>query len=285
LFKSTLDLGGLGLCSETEGSRDAHFAQAIQLDLSLLEIQRPETIEELVDMGLTWHDEVRNQKGGEELPILWGIDSLDSTEAGKSAKEGLSEGGGWHFGGGRSEALGAGLRKIVKRCARYPTTVVMLNQTRDAGGVMFGPKKRTPGGNAPHFYAALELMLTPSPLGLIRAESKLSPLPAATLKRLGLQGADRGVVVGRWIRAKVSKTKIAPTLQQEADFYISFRDGVHRWGGLLPALMKDGIVLLDEDGTIHHRLGEGKEQVFPSQGEWLRWLSEHPAVLSKGAEA
>lgn len=279
LFKTTQDLGGLGLCSETEGSRDPYFARAIGLNLDLLELQRPDTIEELIDMGLTWHDEIRGHKGGETLPVLWGIDSLDSTEAGRSAKEGLSEGGGWHFGGGRSEALAAGLRKVVKRCARYPTTLVMLNQTRDVvGGLMFGPKKRTSGGNPPHFYASLELMLAPSPLGLVRSGSKLPSLPQATLRRLGLQG-DRGAVVGRWVRAKVTKTKLAPTLQQEVDFYIDFRKGVHRWGGLLPVLLRGGVVALDEDGRVHHRLKDTEEQVFSSQGEWLRWLVEHPNVL------
>ncbi len=276
-FKTTQDLGGLCLCSETEGSRDAHFANAIGLDLSRLEIQRPMTIEELVDMGLTWHDEVRRTKDGATIPILWGLDSIDSTEAEKSADKGMSEGGGWHFGGGRSEALGAGLRKIVNRTARYPTTFVMLNQTRDNVGVMFGPKKRTSGGNAPHFYSSLEIMLTPSPMGLVRAPSLLKPLSGETAKRLGLQFAkDTGRVRGRWVRAKVTKTKLGATMMQEADFFIDFRRGISQWGGMLQALLRDGIVeyMPDEVG-IRHRTLDGELVEFAGTQAWLDWLAAH----------
>lgn len=543
-FKATQDLGGLCLCSETEGSRDTHFATAIKLDLSRLEIQRPATIEELVDMGLTWHDEIRRTKEGATIPILWGLDSIDSTEAEKSASKGMSEGGGWHFGGGRSEALGAGLRKIVNRTARYPTTFVMLNQTRDNVGVMFGPKKRTSGGNAPHFYcvtpetrvltsdlrwvpaaklllgdtllgfddlpsgrwtkrktrraqvehtgtiyrqvlrleladgsavrasaehpwlvtrgaragrrqvwmttraisqavaqgraisllrflrpwqeessydagylagmldaeghvhftkpappkycggalaigfaqqkgivldlveglltergfqysktvtssphvhqllirgswadrlallgsvrpkrliekfdgrvradlfqmaldameypgvvrvvdegrqkvialqtststyfaegfgahnSSLEVMLSPSPLGLVRAPSLMRPLSPETAKRLGLQYAkDTGRVQGRWIRAKVTKTKLGTTMMQEADFFIDFRRGISRWGGLLQALLRDGIVeYMPDQAGIRHRTLDGELLEFSGTQAWLDWLAAH----------
>ena len=281
LFLSNQLLGGLNLCSETEGSRDTHFAHAIGLDLGRLEIQRPQTIEEMVDMGLVWHDAIRGASGGASVPILWGLDSIDSTEAGKSADKGMSESGGWHFGGGRSEALGAALRKVVNRTARYPTTLVMLNQTRDNVGVMFGPKKRTSGGNAPHFYASLELMLSPSPLGLVRAPSQLQDLPAATLKRLGLQYArDSGQVVGRWVRAKVTKTKVALTILAEADFFIDFRRGVTKWAGMLQAMLREGAVELAPNGSgARHKTIDGEVMEFDSTQAWMNWLAQNEREL------
>ena len=286
LFKSVQDLGGLCLCSETEGSRDTHFARAIGLDLARLEIQRPATIEELVDMGLAWHDEIRSTAAGREIPVVWGLDSIDSTEAGKSADKGMTESGGWHFGGGRSEALGAGLRKVVNRTARYPTTLVMLNQTRDNVGVMFGPKKRTPGGAAPHFYASLELMLSASPLGLTRAPSQMQELPAATLKRLGLQYAkETGAVLGRWVHAKVTKTKLAPTLQAETDFFIDFRRGCSPWAGMLQRLLMEGFVELAPDAKgARHRTADGEIVEFATTQEWLNWLVAHPTELGPRPE-
>ncbi len=286
MFKSVQDMGGLCLCSETEGSRDTHFARAIGFDLTKLEIQRPATIEELVDMGLAWHDEIRSVAAGREIPILWGLDSIDSTEAGKSADKGMTESGGWHFGGGRSEALGAGLRKIVNRTARFPTTLVMLNQTRDNVGVMFGPKKRTPGGAAPHFYASLEVMLSPSPLGLTRAPSMMHDIPAATLKRLGLQYAkDTGAVLGRWVHAKVTKTKLAPTLQAGTDFFIDFRRGCSPWAGMLQRLLIEGTVELTPDQRgARHRTVAGEVAEFATTQEWLDWLSKNPKELGKRPE-
>jgi len=41
IFKSVLDLGGLGACTETESSRDPHFAHAIGLDLDRVTLLRP----------------------------------------------------------------------------------------------------------------------------------------------------------------------------------------------------------------------------------------------------
>lgn len=290
VFKSTQDVGGVCLVSETEGTRDTHFADAIGLDLDLLEVQRPATLEEAVDQGLTFHDEIRRSAGGASLPFVWGLDSLDSSETQRTADKGLSDSGAWHYGGGKSEALGAGLKKIVQRCARFPTTFILLNQTRDVvqtGPMQFGPKKRTSGGNAPHFYCSLELMLSPSSLGLVRAKSPMQPLGKDMIRKLGLYGADKGWVIGRWIRAKVAKTKIAPTLFDEGDFYVDFRRGVHRWGGLLQTMLREGRIELTPDGSgVRMRMAKDAVE-FETQGAWLEWMTQHLDVLRvpKGTNA
>ncbi len=243
MMKSVIvELKGLGKVSETEGSRDPHFANAIGLPLDLLSIDRPDTIETMFDMFIEWHESVRKQDA--EIPVLWGIDSLDSTEAEKAAAHGLSESGGWRMGGGASEALGAGLRKMAKVCSRYPTTVVMINQTRDNVGVMFGPKKRTSKGNAPHFYSSLEVWLSGAPRpghGYVRADVDAPKLTKETVKRLGLYNLEDSAVIGRYVRAKVMKTKMSTTLDTTADFYIDFRKGVHLWEGLLERMVADGL--------------------------------------------
>lgn len=283
-FRNTIvDLRGLAYCTEAEGTRDTHFATAIGLPLDMLVIDRPGTLEEGVDHFLEWHDAVRAKDP--TVPVLAGLDSLDAAEPERAAKEGLSEGGGWHYGGGKSEALGAGLRKITKRCARYPTTYVILNQTRDNVGVMFGPKKRSSGGNPPHFFASLELWLTLSPLGDVRAPYRGTPLTPALRKRFGFGPSDHGDVVGRWVRAKVTKTKLASTLGRTADFYIDFERGVHRWGGLLQQMIVDGKVTVREDGTYSHRIvdaatGEVQDKEFASGDEWLAWVGQTPEALA-----
>ncbi len=279
IFKSTQDLGGVCNCSETEGSRDTHFPRAIGLDLRRLEIQRPRTIEEMADMGLEWHAAIR--KENPTIPITWGLDSIDSSSAERSVAKGMTEGGGWHMGGGKSEALGEALRRIVQETARYPTTFVMINQIRENVGVMFGPKKRTSGGHAPHFYASLELMLSPSPLGMVRGPNRMAPLPLVLAKRLGLttfkgQVSDTGLYVGRWIRARVQKTKLGQTLWLEADFFVDFRRGCSKWGGMLQALLREGIVKFLPDGVgIQHRTLDGELLEFDGTQAWLNWLAAH----------
>lgn len=278
LFKSVQDMGGFCLCSETEASRDPHFAEAIGLSLDELEIQRPETIETAFDAGIAWHDAIREQFPN--APILWGIDSIDSVEAGKSAGTGLSEGRGWMYGGGKSEAFGVGLRRINARlCGQYPTTLVLLNQVRISPGVMFGPKKYTPGGQAPHFYASIELMLSiaPPPLGDLRSPNPVQ-LTQEQRKRLGLTKTDKGSVVGRWVRAKVTKTKVGGTLFEEADFLINFTTGIVPYAGLINRLMVEGVCRERGDGIIQ-TLPDGSEQSFATRAEWARWVKANPKAL------
>lgn len=278
VLKSVIRMGGLGNVSEAEGSRDPHFAKAIGLDLNLLELQRPASLEELFDMGIEWHDAIRDQKDGERIPIVWGIDSLDASEALKASGP-LTKSGGWHYGGGKSEALGAGLRKVVNRCARFPTLVFLLNQTREDPTVVYGEKDRPTGGNAPRFYCSLEVMLSLSPLGAVRGAYKGPPLTPLVRKRLGFNKTDSGDVMGRWVRAKISKTKIAPTFLQEADFYIDFQKGVAPWAGLLQRFIREGFVNAKENGEVTHRIEGGEIVDFPNSRAWVQWLSEHPQYL------
>jgi RecA/RadA recombinase len=280
-------LKGLAKRTETEGSADPHFANAIGLPLDLLSIDRPDSFEQAYDMFETWHEDIRKQD--EEIPVIWGFDSLDSTEADKSADKGLGESGGWHFGGGRAEVLGAILRKMARTCSRYPTTMVMLNQTRDNVGVMFGPKKRTPGGNPPHFYASLELMLSGSPRpgkGFVRADVDMPKLTKETIKRLGLHNLEDTAVLGRYVRANCTKTKMSTTLGTTADFYIDFRRGVHKWEGLAERLLMEGKLSSNPDMTeLSMPDSEGKVVRFGSRKEWLNWIAANPQVLGASQEA
>jgi len=296
MFKSVLvDLQGLAKCTETEGSRDPHFANAIGLPLDLLVIDRPDSFEQAFDMFEEWHAAVR--KEDKDIPVLWGFDSLDSTEATKSAGPlgGTDKkAGGWHFGGGRAEVLGAGLRRMAKVCSRYPTTIVLLNQTRDNVGVMFGPKKRTPGGNPPHFYASLELMLKASPRpghGYVRSEVTMPKLTKEAIKRLGLYNLEDTAVVGRYVRATCTKTKMSTTLDTTADFYIDFRKGVHKWEGLAERLIGEGLLRTDSDASGDFEMPGVSVKVqsddvegtalakFKTKREWLNFIAQHQEVL------
>ena len=300
LFRDVIvRLRGLAKVSETEGTRDPHFAEAIGLPLGLLVVDRPDTLELAFDMFLEWHASIRREDA--TIPVMWGLDSLDSTQAEKAADKGLSEGGGWHYGGGKSEAVGAGLRKCAIECSRYPTTVVIVNQTRDAVGSFAGPKKTTSGGNAPHFYSSLEVMLSGAPRpghGYVRTDVQMPPLSKAAVQRLGLynfftkegEAADnRGAVVGRYVRAKVSKTKVGTTFDTTADFYVDFARGVHRWEGLAERLMFEGRLSCGPDGASQYAMlptggllagaPDADVMKFPTKKEWLNYVAQHPECL------
>lgn len=275
LFKSVQDMGGLALCSETEGSRDFHFLRAMGANLDMLTIHRPMTIEQLFDAGLEWHEKIRSEPECKDIPIIWGIDTLDSTEADKSARTDMTQGGGWKYGGGKSEALGEALRRVANRvCARYPTTLVMLNQTRAIVGMPFGPKKRTPGGNPPHFYSTMEIWLYRSPMGDVRGKYRGAKLTPEQRKRFGL-GPERGDIIGRWVRAKIHKTKVSRTLGMECDFYIDFSSGISLWAGMLQRMLSEGMVTLSAPGTMSMQV-DGQEISFTDEVGWVRWMMAHP---------
>lgn len=294
IFRSVLvDLKGLAKCTETEGTRTPHFMDAIGLPKDLLSIDRPATFEQAFDWFEEWHAVIR--KEDPTIPVVWGFDSLDSTQSEKSSNKGMTEGGGWHFGGGRAEALGEGLRRTAEICARYPTTLVMLNQTRDNVGVTFGPKKRTGGGNAPHFYASIEAMLSGSPRpgkGFVRASTPMPKLDKTTIARLGLYNLDDTAVLGRYVRAKITKTKMATTLDTSADFYIDFRKGLHRWEGLLERMVGEGLVGSNADmselfmAPIEAASDSDERIAFKPKGDdsakklWLNYVAQNPGLLT-----
>ena len=274
LFKSVQEIGGVAVCSETEATRDPHFANVIGLDLDELVLGQPETIEAAFQEFMDWHEDFR--KRNKLKPVIWGIDSLDSTEAARTADASLNQTGLFEYGGGRSKALGNCLRKFTNRiCNHHPTTLVMLNQTRDKIGVMFGDKKTTPGGNPPHFYASLEIQLKIGPKGDIRGPYSGAKLTKEQKHRLGMRVTDRGDVIGRWIRAKITKNKLTGTYGQEADFYLSFSKGVNRWAGLLQRMLHEGKVDLKGDKIQHGDLS------FNTEKEWVRWLSVNQKELTK----
>lgn len=226
LFKSAQDLGGICVCSDTEGTWDPHFPEAIGLDLERLAVLRPRTIEELFDTGIAFVEEVR--RADPDVPVLCGLDSLELVEAGRTFQVAMSgkEGGRHEFGGGRAAAIGAGCRKVANLCGRGQTSFVILNQVRENIGVMFGASKRPPGGLSPRFMASIEVSLARSRYGQVKV-------------------GDR--VVGQWVHAKVVKNKVAEPFSF-CDFLIRFDTGVQRWSGVLEQLEAEGRVTVERRG-------------------------------------
>jgi recombination protein RecA len=215
IFLAVQKMNGVCLRTETEGTAEAHYARQIGVDLSLVHIQRPNTLEEAFDGGVAWCNEMRALS--QYVPIVWGFDTLETIEAGRTFQVMMSgkAGGAHQYGGGRPAAIGSGCRKMSNICNHSPTSFVMLNQVREEIGVMFGNRKRTPGGKAPKFMATIEVMLSSSKFGRIK------------------EGDN---VVGCWVHARTIKNKVAPP-HQVCDFLIDYRHGVNKHSGLLELLI------------------------------------------------
>lgn len=222
VFRSVQQMGGVCNVSETEGSREPHFAEAIGLDLRLLNVQRPPTIEMLIDAWLDWVAKTR-KRVGPGVPIIGGLDSLELVEGKRTfgIKMSGKEGGAHEFGGGRAAAIGAGCRKVAHVCSTERTSWVILNQVREAVGVMFGNPKKPGGGKAVPFFASVEVELKSSKYGKVLD--------------------DRGRAAGIWVHARVVKNKVAPPFA-ECEFLIRFDTGVQKWAGVLETLEAEGRV-------------------------------------------
>lgn len=271
---------GVTYISETEGSRDTYFADRIGLDLSRVVIDRPLTMEEAFENFLSFHAAFR--KKDQKSPMLYGVDSLDSTKTERSMGD-MTESKGWMFGGARSQVLGVALGKLAGVCARYPTTVVLLNQVREKIGVMFGPKQFTPGGNPPHFYASLEIWLSGAPRpghGYVYSKYEGHAFSAEERKRLGLFKDLAGRVEGRWIRARVTKSKVSSTFDASCDFYLDFHRGIRSGAGFPELLLIEGVVEKTDKAVIQKRWltvdkTESEEVArFKTMQEWAVWLKD-----------
>jgi RecA/RadA recombinase len=283
-FLSVLNLeNGFALCSESEGTRDTYFPERIGLDLSLLQLLvAPQSIEHAFDSGLEFIKNIRTE--APDAPILWGVDSIEAMEPSRTMDTELSNTGSFQYGGGRSQALGTSFRRAVREVARHPTTLVLINQTRDDPMVLFGSKKRTPGGNAPHFFASLEIMLQPSRRGKVFGKYTGVKISKEQRKKLGMAVTEKGEMLGFWIRAQITKTKLGSTLHKECHFYLDFQKGLSKTAGLFELLQTEGLIAEKNGKVVQVVPGEnGKPsgRSFESKEEWELWIAENEWALGQ----
>jgi recombination protein RecA len=159
----------------------------------------------------------------------------------------------------QARLMSQALRKLNGVLSDTKTTAVFINQLREKIGVYFGNPETTTGGKALKFYASI----------------RLDVRPIETLE-------DGGIKVGRKIRVKVPKNKVA------RPFGIAELDLLWGWGfsreGELLTLGKERGVLTASGSHYSYgdlKLGNGREVA-------RRFLAEDPetaAVIEKAVRA
>jgi recombination protein RecA len=142
------------------------------------------------------------------------------------------------------------LRRIGPKTAHNGSTVIFINQTRDAVGVMYGNPVTTPGGKALKFYSSVRVEV-----------AKVGG--SAVMSKIG--GED--LQVGHSIRAKVVKNKVAPPFRK-AEFQV-FYDGreVDKIAELAQvAILKGLIPKYDAAGNLSPT---GRNYKWPSEPNFL----------------
>ncbi len=142
-------IGGIAALADPENSFDEGRAEMSGINLNELVMLEAFSLEDTLlqmRMFIEAHDE-------RVCPMLMGWDSIASAVAQTDIERAP---------GDRKVASEAGiiaieLKKLNRILPRKRTHLMMMNQTRDKIGVLFGDKTNTPGGNAPKFYASLRI--------------------------------------------------------------------------------------------------------------------------------
>jgi len=224
---------------DAEKALDLDYAEAIGVDLSMMDYTRPANGEEALDTL-----EILSDSNAYALVVL------DSVAALVPSKEVEGDMGDSHV-GLQARLMGQAMRKLSGKFAESGTTAIFLNQIREKVGVMFGSPETTSGGNALAFYASLRLRVSP-----------------AGGKAADLNDPISGEVIGGRKRLQIVKNKLAGTAKHQIEFNMysnnEYGCGIDRKREIFDMALDAGYI--DIEGKTYlfdgEKLGVGKENSY-----------------------
>ena len=219
--------GGIAAFIDAEHALDPKYAKKLGVDVENLYVSQPDFGEQALEVL-------------ETLVRSGGVDviAIDSVAALTPRAEIEGDMGDVHM-GLQARLMSQALRKITAITSKTGTTVVFLNQIRMRIGVLFGNPETTTGGNALKFYSSVRMD--------IRTKEKIK------------RGDD---VIGREIRVRVVKNKVAPPFK-EAWFEIHFDRGIDEETSILAAAVQTEV--LSRKGSWYNlgdeKIAQGRESL------------------------
>lgn len=268
-------MGGIGIYLDCERAGNADFAkQAGHVDTSKLIVYEPISIEQVEKKILTVVRKIR-ERYGNDVPVCIVWDSIgvspterewSETDLPENPTKAQLDAVGKERPGERARAAGDLLRKVNPFLAENNVTLFIINQVRQAIGVLFGSDEVTSGGGkALPFYASTRLR---------------------TSAQKDIKDKERDVPVGVNLTFRNKKNRsFTPGLFTKG-VQLYFHAGINPLGGLLSALINAGRIKPAGKGgmyQVQEPWAGGKEVKFKSSKERndmpLEPLLECPSLI------
>lgn len=234
--------GGTAAFIDLENALDPVYASKLGVDIEALALSQPDYAEQALNLV-----HFLAQTGVVDIIVVDSVAALVPEAALNSDLEQQTI-------GLLARLMSKSLPRLVKHANRTGTTVIFINQTRDAIGTFspMGTPKTTPGGKALKFFASQRV----------------------EIKRLEQvkEGSD---VIGNKVRMRIVKNKIAPPFGK-GETVLTFGRGINRAAELVEVGPDHGVIHKPNNRTyVDAKTGE---TLGTSKANAIAFLEEHDDI-------